>query len=158
MVMEKSWNMKICPKVMEFCYQSSNFVISHQIFTNFAPELHQICTFFATTKKLSINVESLHFQTISAKHRKCKIEKRDSHGKIFCQVCGNPDAVSSYKLVSVNFVSRMPPSQCRGWCQMTTQRQTKNPIKTLSRVHLQVKRYKINFIPTQQQHQGCWAL
>ena len=31
-VMEKSWNMKDWPKVMEFCDQSLNF-------TNFAPEL-----------------------------------------------------------------------------------------------------------------------
>ena len=37
--MEKSWNMKNSPKVMEFCYQSVNF-------TNFAP-----------TKKVSIDVE-----------------------------------------------------------------------------------------------------
>ena len=33
MVMEKSWNMKNWPKVMEFCDQSWNF-------TNFAPELY----------------------------------------------------------------------------------------------------------------------
>ena len=74
MVMEKSWNMKNWPKVMEFCSQSWNF-------TNFAPELDQICIFVATTKKLSIDVESPLFLTFSAKRRKCKINER---------VCGNP--------------------------------------------------------------------
>ena len=39
---------------MEFCYQSWKF-------TNFTPELYQICMLFATTKNLSIDVESLHF-------------------------------------------------------------------------------------------------
>ena len=38
-------------EVMEFCDQSWNF-------TNFASEMYQICTFFATIKKLSIHVES----------------------------------------------------------------------------------------------------
>ena len=37
--------------------------------------------FFATNKKLSIDVESLHFLTFSAKCHKCKIDKRDGHGK-----------------------------------------------------------------------------
>ena len=79
---------------MEFCYQSWNF-------TNFDPKLYKICIFFATTKKLNICVESLHFFMFSAKCRECKnqeerwslkIEKWSwkSHGKIFCQVCGNP--------------------------------------------------------------------
>ena len=77
---------------MVFCDQSWNF-------TNFAsrivPNLH---FFFFTTKKFSSDLESLHFPTFSAKHRKCKIGKRDGHGKsinghgkIFCQVCGNPE-------------------------------------------------------------------
>ena len=39
MVMEKSWNMQNWPKVVDF------------IFTNFAPELYEICLFFATTEK-----------------------------------------------------------------------------------------------------------
>ena len=66
MVMEKSWNMKNLPN-----------------FFNFAPELYQIyMSFFATTKKLSINVESPHFPMFSAKCRECKIEKRDSYGKL----------------------------------------------------------------------------
>ena len=54
MVMEKSWNMKIWPKVMEFCYQIVNFTYLPLNCTKF------VC-FFATTKKLSINVESLGF-------------------------------------------------------------------------------------------------
>ena len=73
MVMEKSWNMKNWPEV-EFCDQSWNL-------SNVAPELHQMCTFIATTKKLSINLESPHFPTFTAKCYKCKIEKRDGHGK-----------------------------------------------------------------------------
>ena len=73
--MEKSWNMQIWPKVMEFCYQSWNF-------TYFAPELYKICMLFATTEKLSIRVESPHFPMFSTKCRECKIEKRDGHGKL----------------------------------------------------------------------------
>ena len=60
MVMEKSWNMRNWPEVMEFYDQS-------WIFTNFAPELYQICMLFATTTKLSIDVESPHFLMFSAK-------------------------------------------------------------------------------------------
>ena len=45
MAMEKSWNMKNWPKVMEYCAQSCNF-------TNFAPKLCQICIFLTTAKKL----------------------------------------------------------------------------------------------------------
>ena len=56
MVMEKSCNINNWPKVMEFCDQSWNF-------TNFAPEFYQICTFFATIKKLSIDVKGQLFQT-----------------------------------------------------------------------------------------------
>ena len=83
------------PKVMEFCDQSWNF-------TNFAPELYQICNFLVTTKKLSSDLESPHFLTFSVKRRECKIGKRNGHGKsrngygkvmekIFCHVCGNPE-------------------------------------------------------------------
>ena len=67
MIMEKAWNMNNWPKVMKFW--------------NFTPELYEICKIFATTEKLSINVESLHFLMFSAKWRECKIEKRDGHGK-----------------------------------------------------------------------------
>ena len=73
MVLEKSWNMTNWPKVMEFCDQSWNF-------TNFAPKLYQICSFFVTSKKLSSVLESAHFLTFSAKC-KCKIRKRDGHEK-----------------------------------------------------------------------------
>ena len=57
--------MKNWPKVMECYYQSWNC-------TNLAPELYQICMIFATTKKLSNDVESLHFprfpqNTVNAK-------------------------------------------------------------------------------------------
>ena len=65
MVMEKSWNMKNWPKVMEFCDQSWNF-------TNFAPELYQICNSFVTTKKLSSDLESPHFPMFSRKCCECK--------------------------------------------------------------------------------------
>ena len=74
-VTEKSWNLyKDWPKVMEFCDQSWNF-------TNLAPNFYQICMNFATTKKLSSNLESPHFPIFSPKCRECKIGKRDSHGK-----------------------------------------------------------------------------
>ena len=75
MVMERSWNMKNWPKVMDFCDQSWNF-------SNFAPKFYQICCFFVTTKKLSSNLESLHSPTFSAKCHKFKIGKRDGHGNV----------------------------------------------------------------------------
>ena len=60
---------------MGFCYQSWNF-------TKFAPKLYQTCMFFATIKKLSINVESQYFLTLSAKWHECKLEERDGHEKL----------------------------------------------------------------------------
>ena len=76
MVMEKSWNMKNWPKVMEFYEQSWKF-------TNLAPKLYLISkVFFAATKKLCIDVESPHFLTFSAKCHEGKIENRDGHGKL----------------------------------------------------------------------------
>ena len=52
---------------------------------------------FVTAKKLSSNLESPHFPMFSAQCCKCKIGKRhghgksrNGHGKMFCQVCGNP--------------------------------------------------------------------
>ena len=70
--MEKSWNMKYSPKVMEFCYQSVNF-------TNFAP-----------TKKVSIDVER-GFPQNAASAKSIS----DGHGKVmekyFVDLCsGNP--------------------------------------------------------------------
>ena len=49
---------------MEFCDQPAKFV-----------------SFFVTAKKLSRNLECLHFPMFSAKCRKQKIGKRDGHGK-----------------------------------------------------------------------------
>ena len=57
MVMEKSCNMKNWPKIMEFCDHSWNYA-------NFVPKFYQICV---TAKKLSRNLESPHFLTLSAK-------------------------------------------------------------------------------------------
>ena len=71
-VTKKSWNMNDWAKVMEFCDQSWNF-------TNFAPEMYQICIILVTTKKLSSHLESLHFPKISAKRHNCKIGKTDGH-------------------------------------------------------------------------------
>ena len=56
-------------------------MISHGILFNFAPELYQICTFLAATKKLSIDLESLHFPMFLAKRREFKME-RNGHGKV----------------------------------------------------------------------------
>ena len=56
--MEKSWNMKTCQKVMEFCDQSWKF-------TNFSPKLYQICTFFVTTMKLSIFIFRRFLQNVT---------------------------------------------------------------------------------------------
>ena len=75
MVMEKSWNMRNWQKVIVFCDHSWNFI-------NFVPRLCNFVCFDATTKKSSIDIKSLHFQTFSAKRCKCKIKKRDGHVKI----------------------------------------------------------------------------
>ena len=53
--------MKNWPKVIEFCDQSWKF-------TNFAPEFDQMCASFAAIKKFCINLENLHFPTLSAKY------------------------------------------------------------------------------------------
>ena len=66
MVIEKSWNMKKWQKVMEFYQFSPQFVLN----------------FLITTKKLSSDLESLHFLIFSAKCHKFKIEERDGHGKL----------------------------------------------------------------------------
>ena len=72
--MEKSWNMKNWPKLMEFCDQSWNS-------TNFTPNFIKF-VFFVTTKKLSRNLESPHFLTFSAKCCECEIRKGYGHGKL----------------------------------------------------------------------------
>ena len=59
------------------------FFISHGI----VPVLSPNCTnflwfFFATTKKLNIDVESPQIPTFSANQRECKINRRDGHGKL----------------------------------------------------------------------------
>ena len=51
-------------------------------FYQFCLQLYQICMLFATTKKLSIELESPHFQMFSAKRQECKINKRNGHGKL----------------------------------------------------------------------------
>ena len=99
MVIEKSWRshgaLDIGKKIMELCDHLWNFI-------NFAPELYQMCMFFASTKNLSINVDSLHFLTFSAicprmqnreERQSWKTEKWSwkSHGKICCLVCRNPE-------------------------------------------------------------------
>ena len=61
MVMEKSWNMTNWPKVIEFC-------VSVMEFYQFCPQhCTKFCIFLVTTRKLSSDLESLHFLT-SAKH------------------------------------------------------------------------------------------
>ena len=65
-VMEKSWNMKNWPKVMEFCDQSWHF-------TSFDPNCAKFVILLALTKKFSSILESPHFPMFSAKCRKCKI-------------------------------------------------------------------------------------
>ena len=64
------------------------------------PICTNFCIFVATTKKLNIVVESVHFPTFFAKQN-AKLEREmvmkfkkwssKSHGKILCQVCGNPE-------------------------------------------------------------------
>ena len=53
-----------------------DFFLSVMEFYQFGPHI-----FWVTTKKLSSDLESLHFLMFSAKCRKCKIGKRDGQGK-----------------------------------------------------------------------------
>ena len=73
-------------------------MISHGIY-QFCPPNCTKFVFFWSSKKLSSDLESPRF---SAKRCECKIEKRDGHGKVFCQVCGNP-ALSSNNPSDLNF-------------------------------------------------------
>ena len=52
--------------------KSHGILLSVMEFNNFAPELYEVCMFFANTKKLTIHVESLHFPMFSAKCHKCE--------------------------------------------------------------------------------------
>ena len=63
------------------CQRSWNFVINHGILPILPPNCRKYVNFFATTEKLSICVESLHFPVFSAKSSECKIKKIDGHGK-----------------------------------------------------------------------------
>ena len=69
-------------KLAKFIISHEIFIISHGILPIFAPELYHIYMFFATTKKLSINVESLHFQMFSTKCHKYEIDKRNGHRRL----------------------------------------------------------------------------
>ena len=71
MVMEKSWNMTNWLKVMEF-YQFC----------------HQIVCFFATTKKLSMDVKSPHFLMFFTEHHEFK--KRVGRGIVMKKSLGKP--------------------------------------------------------------------
>ena len=75
LVMEKSWNMKNWPEVMEFCDSVMEF---YQFCPHFVLNLY---FFWVTTKKLGRDLESLHFRSFSAKCHKFKIRERDGHGK-----------------------------------------------------------------------------
>ena len=57
-------------------------LLSVMEFYQFCPRLVPSLYVLATTKKLSINVKSLHFPMFSAKHCRCKIFNRDGHGKL----------------------------------------------------------------------------
>ena len=68
MVMGKSWKShEILLSVMEL----------YKIAPRIVPNLY----FLATTKKLSSDLECLHFPKFSTKRHECKIRKRDGHGK-----------------------------------------------------------------------------
>ena len=84
MVMERSWNNG------EIWKKSWHFVISQGLLPILPLNFTQFFLFYLVTgKKLSSNLESLHFLTFSSKCRECIIGKRDGQEKICCQVCGN---------------------------------------------------------------------
>ena len=58
-----------------------NSVMSHWILPILPQNYVKFLLFFVTTKKLSSNLESLHFSTFSAKCCECKIGKKDGYGK-----------------------------------------------------------------------------
>ena len=79
-------------KVMEhekIGQKSWNFVISHRILPILPPNYTKFVFVLVTAKKLSSNLESLHFPMFLTKCWECKIRKWS--WKIFCQVCGNPE-------------------------------------------------------------------
>ena len=84
-VMEKSWNMNNWPKVMEFCHQSWN-----------CTKLYHICYQHLGIKHRCRKSFSVFHKTSQMQNREgrwsWKIKKWPwkSHGKIFCQVYGNP--------------------------------------------------------------------
>ena len=59
---------------MESCDQSWNF-------TNFAPNCTKFVFFLVNVKKLSSDLESLHFPKMSAKYSELKIGEGSGHGK-----------------------------------------------------------------------------
>ena len=77
MVMEKSWNMKNCQKVMDFV------LISHGILPILLQNVIEFVLFsFADIKKFSIGLESLHFRTFPRNVTNAEFEPRYGHGKL----------------------------------------------------------------------------
>ena len=68
MVMENSWSLR-------FCDQSWSF-------TKFASKFYQITTYFAATRKFSINSASPNVPTSPQNGGNDKFEQRDGHGKL----------------------------------------------------------------------------
>ena len=63
----------------------------------FTLEIYQICMYFGTIKKFSIDVERPYFTSFLQKRKQSwsthgKI--RNGHGQIVCQVCGNPEYIT----------------------------------------------------------------
>ena len=90
-------------------------MISHGILL-ICPELYQIWTFFATTKKLSINVESPHFPTFSAKKKRdCHGKSRNCQGKVMEKYFVKSVGTLLGDIYSVIIVSARLPGSPRSW-------------------------------------------
>ena len=68
--------------VIEKVIEREKLAKTHGILPILPRIVPNVYVFFATTKKISINLESLHFLTFSAKRHTCKIDKRVGHGKL----------------------------------------------------------------------------
>ena len=114
LVMEKSWNMRSWPKVMEFCDSVMEFYqFCPRNYTNFV-----FC--WVTMRKLSSDLESA-FATFCGKMSQMQNQEErwktkkwswKSHGKIFCQVCGNPVGTLSREKVRMYHYSPQSLPAC----------------------------------------------
>ena len=95
MVMEKSWNVKNLPKVMELCESVMEFDRQNRAkFVFFlSPPRNKQRSYWSRKAAFSDVFRKMSQMQNQGERWSWKIKKWSwkIHGKIFCQVCGNPD-------------------------------------------------------------------